>query len=221
MATKPLTPLEKARAARAANKAAGGKPSATTAPTRKPLPTVAAPADFKPHFVEVVFRTEADGLLGSDIKATRYQGRYDPDSEDRKKKREMLTYDPQTVIGIQARFAALVYKATNDKKYSQNPKERAKQQGAHRLPPSTVFVVLVRVRKNGEDNIATSVKQVWQRAKSKSSGRVVAVELDSSTDPAARMIKRAGRFLPQAFKNVQAPPALARRRKGDDESVDE
>lgn len=220
MATKPLTPLEKARAARAANKAGSGK-AAPDAPTRKPLPTVAAPADFKPHFVEVVFRTEADGLLGADIKATRYQGRYDPDSDDRKKKREMLAYDPQTVIGIQARFAAFVYKATNDKKYSIDPKKRVTQTGAHRLPPSTVFVVLVRVRKNAEDNIGTSIKQVWQRVKSQKTGRVIALELDGKTDPAARMIKRAGRFLPQAFKNVQAPPALTRRRKGDDETVDE
>lgn len=219
MATKPLTPLEKARAARAANKADGK--TAAAAPARKPLPTVAAPADFKPHFVEVVFRTEADGLLGADIKATRYQGRYDPDSDDRKKKREMLAYDPQTVVGIQARFAAFVYKSTNDKKYSNNPKERVKQQGAHRLPPSTVFIVLVRVRKNVDGNIGTSIKQVWQRVKSAKSGRVVALELDGKTDPAARMIKRAGRFLPQAFKNVQAPPALARRRKSDDETVDE
>lgn len=171
--------------------------------------------------MEVVFRTEADGLLGADIKCTRYQGRYEPDTDDRKKKRDMSAYDYPTIIGIQSRFAARTYKATNDRKYDVNPKVRAKQQGAHRLPPRTVFVVLLRVGKNAEGNIRTSIKQVWQRVKSPKNGNVVALELDSATDPAARLIKSAARFLPQAFKGVQAPPALARRRKGDDETVDE
>jgi hypothetical protein len=213
VATK-LTPPE-GRSARASVKAA---PSVV----RTTLPAVPAPADFKPHFVEVVFRTEADGLLACDMKATRYQGRYEPDSDDRKKKRDMSTYDYPTMIGIQARFAAKVYKATNDKKYSPNPKVRATEAGSHRLPPNTVFVVLVRVRKNAEDNLGASVKQVWQRVKHPKTGRVVALELDSKTDPVARLIRSTGRFLPQAFKNVQQPPALARKRKSDeDETVDE
>ena len=46
-------------------------------PARKPLPVFKAPADFKPHFLLVQFVTEKDGLIGSTIKATRYQGRFD------------------------------------------------------------------------------------------------------------------------------------------------
>src|SRR5271156_4380783 len=72
--TKDMTPLEKARAARAAG--GGVKKKATAKPARKPLPTFDAPADFKSHFLEVSLRTEKDGLLASQIKATRYQGRF-------------------------------------------------------------------------------------------------------------------------------------------------
>src|SRR5271168_5226300 len=67
--TKDMTPLEKARAARAAG--GGVKKKATAKPARKPLPTFDAPADFKSHFLEVSLRTEKDGLLASQIKATR------------------------------------------------------------------------------------------------------------------------------------------------------
>jgi hypothetical protein len=174
--------------------------------------------------VEVIFRTEADGLLGSIVRCTRYQGRYDPETyepgvhEDRKKSRDMATYDYPTMIGIQARFAARTYKATNDRKYAVDPRERKKQSGAHRLPPNTVFAALVRVGKNGDGHIRTGIRAVWQRVKAKKTGNVSYLALETS-DPAARMIKSAARFLPQAFKNVQAPPALARRRK--DETVDE
>jgi len=204
-----LTPLQKAQLAR---KNGTAKPS-----TKKPLPQFKAPADFKPHFVEVLFRTEADGLLGNAIKCTRYIGRYDPNAED-KKKRDMANYDWKTMIGIQARFAGVTFKPTNDKKYPVNVKERAGLKGSMRLPASTTFKVLLRAnRRKADQTLSVIVKGVWQLGKN-DSGRVITKELVKE-DPVYRMIRRVARLMPAAFKDVQAPPLL-RRRKADDEAQD-
>lgn len=186
-------------------------------PARKPLPTFKAPADFKPHFVEVTVRTEADGLLGTDIKCVRYIGRYDPTVED-KKKRDMASYDMQTMIGIQARLAGLTFKPNNEKKFPALIKGRTEVKGSMRLPASTVFIVLIRVNKRkADDTLATPIKTVFQKVKNKETGRVKTVELDKK-DPIARMIKRAARFMPAAFKNVQAAPLLRRRKAAEEDA---
>ncbi len=198
-----LTPLQKAQLAR---KNGTAKPS-----TRKPLPLFKAPADFKPHFVEVLFKTEADGLLGNDIKCTRYIGRYDHNAED-KKKRDMWHYDPKTMIGVQARFAGVTFKPTNDKKYPVNVDKRAGLKGSMRLPANTRFRALLRVnRRKADESLSVIVKAVWQLVKNEA-GRVVAKDLVKE-DPVYRMIRRAARLLPAAFKDVQAPPLLRELRR--------
>lgn len=202
----PMTKVEKMQAARKAAAAGGAK----KAPARKPLPQFKAPADFASHFLEVRVRTEADGLLGTAISCIRYKGRYDPNAED-KKKADMAAYDMVTMIGVQARFGGLTFKPTNDKKYPVLPKARVDLKGSHRLPANTAFKILLRVnRRKTDQTLSVLVKQIWQGVKNEKTGRVTGVELDKA-DPVARMFKRAARYLPAAFKNVQAPPA--RRRK--------
>lgn len=206
-AKKAMTPLEKARAARAA----GGAAKKSTKPARKPLPTFEAPADFKPHFLEVSVRTEKDGLLASAIKATRYQGRYDPNAED-KKKSDLGSYDSATLIGIQARFAAVTFKATNDKKYPAEVKGRTEVKGAMRLPANTSFKIVLRVnRKAADGSLSILIKQIQQGVKN-AKGRIVAVDLDKK-DPVYRAFRKASRILPAAFKNVLMPPKRTRGKK--------
>lgn len=205
--TAPAAPAKKGFPAR--------KPGSAPARKRKPLPTYKAPADFKPHFILVQVATERDGLLGSKIKAVRYQGRFDREADD-KKKFDMSAYDWPTIVGIQSRLSALVYKTTNDKKYDTVPKKREGVKGAHRLPASTIFQLLIRVGRKSADNTLTArVGTVFQIVEL-ASGRKAPKEL-TKTDPAARMFKRVNRFLPAAFINVQMPPKRTRGRKVESE----
>lgn len=181
---------------------------------KKPLPTYKAPADFKPHFLLVQFRTEADGLIASQVKATRYQGRFDREAED-KKKSDLGSYDTPTLMGIAARLAGVTYKANNEKKFPVSIKERAAHKGAARLPAKTVFQVLMRVgKKSADQSLTAGVKQIWQSVLSEKTGRQKLQELEK-TDVAYRAIRKASRFLPAAFINVQMPPKRTRGKKTD------
>jgi hypothetical protein len=222
-ATKDMTPLEKARIARANGTA---KPKAKA--KKNALPTFEAPADFKPHFLEVSLRTEKDGLLGSQIKATRYVGRYDPNADD-KKKFDLMGYDPVTMIGIMSRFSAVTFKATNDKKYPADLKERMTTEkftatdgekktrlvhrAAMRLPANTSFKLLLRInRKAADGSISVIVKSIAQGVKSAKTGRMSAVDLEKN-DPVYRAFRKASRILPAAFKTVLMPPKKVRGKK--------
>ncbi len=194
------------------------KPGSAPARKRKPLPQFKAPADFKPHFLLVTVKTEADGLFGAQLDAVRYQGRFDRAADDRKKA-TMSEYDSQTLIGLAARLGGVTYKATNDKKYDALPKSRDGVKGAHRLPAKTTFQILMRVGRRTADNTLTvTVKQIWQGVVIVKEGAKKAklVEL-LKTDPAYRMIRKSSRFLPAAFANVQMPPKPTRRRRGEEE----
>lgn len=185
-----MTPLEKARAARAAGKGAA-KPKKKNA-----LPTFKAPEEFKPHFLEIVVKTEKDGLLSNQIKATRYQGRYDPEADD-KKKTDLGSYDPVTLTGIHSRLSMTTY-VTNPTK---------------RLPANTTFKLLVRVnRKSADGTISVGFKNVWEGRKIEKAGKptkIKAVELDKK-DPNYRKFRKSSRILPAAFKNVLMPPKKVR-----------
>ena len=183
---------------------------------KKALPTFKAPADFKPHFLLVQLVTEADGLLASNVSAVRYQGKFARDADD-KKKFDMAAYDMKTLIGIAARFAGVSYKATNDKKYPVDVKERVGFKGAARLPAKTTFQVLLRVGKKAADNSLTAgVKGVWQAVTSKKSGRLILKELEK-TDVCYRALRKASRTMPAAFANVQMPPKRTRGGKKNEE----
>lgn len=182
---------------------------------RAPLPLFKAPADFKPHFLLVTFATAKDGLLSHKLKATRFQGKFDRDADD-KKKFELGAYDPETLLGIAARIAGVVYKASNDKKFPLLPKAREGVKGGHRLPPSTIFQVLLRVGKRSADqSLTTGVKEIWQVIANKK-GRMGPVSLEK-TDPVYRAIRKSSRTLPAAFANVQAPPKRGRKTDADEE----
>jgi len=183
---KDLTPLEKARLARANGTA---KPKAE----RKPLPLFKAPEDFKPHFLEVLVKTDKDGLLSNLCKATRYVGRYDPQAPD-KKKIDLGGYDQTTLQGILSRFSMVTY-VTNV---------------AKRLPVNTTFKILLRVNRKAKDgSLSILFKQVSVGKKSAKTGRVTAVELDKK-DVQYRMFRKSSRIMPAAFKDVLMPPKRVR-----------
>lgn len=252
-ASKKAVPAKKGAAAAPAKKGIPPKkPGTAKKPARKPLPTFEAPADFKPHFLLLQVRTEADGLLGprsslkEPLKAIRYQGGFEWDKEE-KKMADMLKYDPLTVAGIMARLAGVTFKPSNDRLMSSNVKQRntggkikvkgpdgepklkvykstgpdgKPQFGAARLPKNTTFSILMRVGRRSADNALTvGIKTIWQSVKN-DAGRITKKEL-APTDAAARLIKRAKRYLPAAFVNVQMPPKVTRRRKADVDEADE
>jgi hypothetical protein len=195
---KELSPLEKARIAKASGK--GGKAKAKS--KRKPLPLFKAPEDFKPAFFTVMMRVEKDGLLGSGIRMTRFQGRYDPEA-DEKKKFDVAAYDMKTVIGVQARFAAVTFINNAEK----------------RIAPG-VYQVLLRVnRKSADGSLSVLFKGMGIMEKNKK-GRVVLNDMDK-TDPVYRRFRKAARLLPAAFKEMVMPPKRTRgankKSEGDDE----
>lgn len=235
---KTLTPLEKARLARAAGKK-GGK-AAPKKGNRPAQVTWQAPADFKPFFLEVAVKTEPDGLLGNAIKAVRYVGRYDPQAED-KKKFDLGAYDTPTLIGIQSRIAGKTFKTNPTRLMPSGVKERNvtekvtnKNTGetrdkltygsGYRLPANTAFYILLRIGRRTADNVLTvGLKHIQQTVKLEKNGvkKVVKRDLDKK-DPAYRLIMGAKRFLPAAFKDVLLPPKRTRgANKKKDEDGDE
>lgn len=203
-----LTGLAKYRAEQAALKATGKGGKAKKAKAGKAAKGKAkpgqvvfkAPEDFKPHFLELFFGVDKDGLIGGDAKAIRYQGQYNPDAED-KKKADLESYDPATLRGIIAKLAGRTFVVNATK----------------RLPAKSVFRVLLRVgKKSANDALTCSVKTVWLRGEN-SKGRMVYKEMDK-TDPVCRKIRSAARFLPGAFKAVKTPPKPVRgKRKVEDD----
>lgn len=216
---KQLTPLQKAALARKNGKAPAKKKAAA-----KKL-TFAAPADFKPFFLEVAIRSDADSLLSNAIKATRFQGRYDPQAED-KKKFDLSGYDVPTLVGIQARLSAVLGKPGPLKVFPADVKERnltikvknketgevkekLKYTGMHRLPKNTTLILVLRVGRRAADNALTvGLKEVHQLVKNPS-GKIGRKMLDKK-DPLFRILGRTRQGLPAAFTKVQLPPKRVR-----------
>lgn len=223
------------------------KPGAKAAPKRKPLPTFQAPADFKPHFLLVTVATEADGLLGNRVRATRYTGKFARDADERKK-HEMCDgkgggYDQLTAAGIMARLAGKTFKPNNERKYSADIKLRntgGKTKvngvvklykstmdgdkplfGSARLPKNTTFQLLMRVgRRTADNSLTCTIRTVSQIVKNAKTGRVAPKDLEK-TDPVYRLLRGCSRFLPAAFTKVQMPPKRSRKRAADIEAEEE
>ena len=159
---------------------------------RKPIPTWQAPSDFKPHFLEILVRTEKDGLLSPDCKVIRYQGRYDPEADERKKFL-VNSYDMRTVQGILSRLSMVTFINNATK----------------RLPANKTFRVILRVGKRKDGTITVSYRGLIRLAKLKS-GRIKEVPLEKK-DPVYRRFRKAGRLLPAAFSKVLQPPKISRR----------
>lgn len=181
-ATENLTPLEKARLARA-NGTAKKKPAAKKKLTWK------APGDFKAAFYEVQFKTEKDGLVGGKINVTRIQGTYDRAPE--RNRRNLETFDLPTLNGIAARLGAATFVSKVD----------------NRLPANTQFRALFRVGVRSADNTLTvTLRTLWYGRKTPS-GMVKPSEM-ARTDPAFRRVRRTTQFLPAIFATAEMPPKL-------------
>lgn len=148
----------------------------------------------------MLVKTEKDGLLSNAIKGTRYVGRYDPQAPD-KKKIDLGGYDQPTLQGILARFAMTSY-ATNP---------------VRRLPANTTYKILLRVNRKAKDgSLSILFKTLTVGVKSAKTGRVVAKLLDRK-EPQFRMLRKAMRIMPAAFKDVLMPPKRVRGAKVKDE----
>ncbi len=191
---KELTPLEKARAARAAGKK-GAAPK-----KRSKLPVFKAPEGFKPHFIELTMKTEKDGLLGGKIRAIRIKGQYNLDvlkdkSQEGRKYWDVQSFNPEVFAGLVARFGAKMF-VTN---------------AARRLPANTTYKLLIRVgKKSADDSLSATIR--WVKKLAEVRGKKKFVELENK-DPEARRIKGAKRFLPAAFTATIEPPVVRGRRK--------
>lgn len=184
---KELSPaLQKALAAR--------RNGTATTRVKKPVPTWEAPADFKPHFLEVLVRVDKDGLLCPDCKVIRYKGRYDPEADARKKVL-VNSYDPRTVQGILSRLSMVTFINSV----------------AKRFPTGKTFRLILRVGKKKDGALTVGYKGISMVTKLKS-GRVKEVALDKK-DPIYRRFRKAGRLLPAAFSKVLIPPKVDTRSK--------
>ena len=189
-------PVKRGFPARKAGAAAG------PARPRPPKITFPAPSDMKSCFVEFMFRTQADGLIGPSFKAVRVKGNW---TNEAAKRFDMMEYDAPTVAAIISRIAARTF-ATN---------------AARRLPANTAFKVVIRAGlRKADDTILSGIKSIAKQVKLKS-GKSTWKELVDKTDPVYRKIRSCGRFLPGAFVNMQLPPSTRRSKKGDDEADEE
>ncbi len=195
--------LAKARAARTA---AGGKPAAkkaaATTRTPKKVFTYKPPEDMKPFFMDVKFRTGADGLPTHSISCERVRGRWDNEAA---KRFDMFEYDAKTVAAFMGRLGG--------KLFAPNPEKR--------LPGNTTFRVIVRVavRKSEKlpaPTLAARVTNIARYTKSAKTGKLIAKWLEDAKDADRRRIRAVSRFLGGAFTNVQLPPS-GRRTKADEE----
>ncbi|QDH83469.1 hypothetical protein [Achromobacter phage Motura] len=200
-ADKGLTPLQKAQLAK---KNGTAKPKAK----RKPLPTWKAPSDLKRYAFEIRFTTEKDGMPGSTIKVTRYQGKIEADKDPRKMW-DLATYDPQTVIGIAARLSLTLFHATGKPSSKGVPS---------RLQGKTEYILHGAVGPTKEGKIKAAIAKVFVEQANKK-GKVVLVELDKK-DYQTKKIRKVNKYFAGAFANViaEAPKHERKRRKeADDE----
>ena len=189
--SKQLSPLEKARLAKAKNK---GKPA-----RKATYPTWKAPVDFKSHVLEILVKTDKDGLLAPVIRLTRYRGQFDPNADPRKKW-VVNEYDMPTCMGVLSRLSMVTFVNSM----------------AKRLPANTKFRIVIRVgMSKARGNVLTcSFKQIDQIDR-KPNGKAKITPLDKK-DPIYRKFRKAGRLLPAAFVNVLMPPKRTRQKKAEE-----
>ena len=176
-----------------------GTKAASAKPARaKPVKiTFDAPSDMKPCFIELAFRTQADGLIGPSFRCMRVRGNW---TNEAAKRFDMMEYDPTTVTAIISRIAARTF-ATN---------------ALRRLPANTAFKLVIRAgMRKADGTIIAGIKSVSKQVKMKS-GKTSWKELTDKTDPVYRKIRSCGRFLPGAFVNLQLPPSTRRSKQEDD-----
>lgn len=175
----------------AAKKTTSGTPAKKVAAKKTASPpkiTFKAPADMKSCFIELMFKTQADGLIGPSFKANRVRGNW---TNPNAKRFDMMTYDAPTVAGMLSRISARTF-ATN---------------ATRRLPANTAFKLVLRAAvRSADGTLAAGVKSIARLATMKS-GKKTWKELTDTTDYTRRKLRSCGRFLPGAFVNMQLPPS--------------
>lgn len=179
---KKLSPLEKARLAKASGKKGDGK----KAKAKKPgLPVFKAPAEFKPFFMKVSVKIAKDGLF-ADMKAVRVKG--SPTNESAKTV-DMADWDPATLRRLMARYAGPLYVVNQ----------------AKRLPANSTINFLMRVgAKKDTGALTVSMKEFRIKVEGKEKFK----ELDKK-DPIYRRARKPARILPGAFTAVKPFPSAA------------
>jgi hypothetical protein len=174
---------------------AAKKPAVKKKPVKKI--TFQAPSDFKPAFIELMFKVGADGLAAPQVKATRFRGRWDnPDA----KKWDMMEYDQQTVTAIMGRLHGR-YFVVNALK---------------RLPANASFKLILRVGKKAADNTLTASVKEAAMLVVKDGAKPKWKWFADKKDPVYRKLRSVNRFLAGAFTKIQLPPAVSKRVKSDD-----
>jgi hypothetical protein len=171
---------------------------ATAAPARPARITFDAPSDMKPCFIELAFRTQADGLIGPSFRCLRVRGNW---TNEAAKRFDMMEYDAPTVVAIISRIAARTF-ATN---------------ALRRLPANTAFKVILRAgMRKADGTIIAGIKSISKQVKSAKTGKATWKELVDKTDPVYRKMRSCARFMPGAFVHLQLPPSTRRGKKEDD-----
>ena len=190
--TKPTAkPAAKAAPAKKGFPAKKTGASAKKAAPAKPKPQWMAPADFKPAFFKFAFATDQEGLIDpASVQGQRVRGRWDnPEA----KTYDLREYDVNTLVGFIARMSAAVW--------GTNP--------TRRIPGETTYQMVVRVTKRSATGaLAVRIVGVHHKVEGKK-GKW----FEDKTDPTFRKIRRAARWLPAAFTDVQLPPSRSTKRK--------
>ncbi len=174
---------------------------APTSRTAKRTPvkkiTFKAPSDFKPCFIEVMFKVGADGLASPHIKMERVQGRWDnPDA----KRFNLFEYDVQTALALTGRLFGRYFVVNQ----------------AKRLPANSSYKLVIRVGKRSADNtLSSSVKEAAYLYK-KEGMKPKWKWYSDKKDPTFRKLRSVSRFLAGAFTNIQLPPVKSRRNATED-----
>ena len=191
-----MTPLEKARAARASGK---GKPKGKSSAKKKPgLPVFKAPDEFKPFFARVSVRIGKDGLM-NDLKVLRIKG--SPTNEDAKTV-DMAQHDPETLVRVAARYSGPSFIRNEGK----------------RVPANSIVSFLMRVGVKKENNQLTTAFKEF-KIKNLETKKTKTLE---KSDPIYRASRKPARWMPAAFTGVKPFPTNAELKamnKGEEEEV--
>ena len=191
---KPTAPAKKVAAKSAPAKKVPAK-KAGAAPARV-KPTWMAPADFKPAFFNFTFQTDSQALIVPEsVQGMRYRGRWDnPEA----KTFDLRDYDVSSLIGFASRLSAAIW-APNV---------------VRRITPDASWRLVLRVAKRSTDGslaariIGVAIKKEGKKAR----------WIEDKTDVDLRKIRRAARWLPAAFTDVQLPPSTRRSSKKEEEA---
>lgn len=177
--SKELSPLEKARLARASGKGKSKKKA------KKAGVVFKAPDSVKSFFMNVQARVDKDGIIG-DMKATRIKGTPGSDSS---KTVDMALHDPNTLLRFTARYCGKAFVGNESK----------------RLPGNSVASMLMRVSINSSDK---SIKCSFKEIKFKEGKDGKLKKLDKK-DAKYRTLRKPARFLASAFTKVKDFPSNA------------